>query len=306
MTECGVLSAAILTTAVVLGGAVADSPPTPQPKANDKPALAPVPREASVAPVLLPGGVTDAAGAIGYLTVPGGDGLVAVDLETGKVLWQTKDANQALVVDGNRLVARSGRDNRLRVVVLDTTAKGKRLLETEPLELPAWAEVARPWTYQNRSQTFAVGGRVVTGNLELNWSAYKSYFSGAASSAGKQATASGRARVDLETGKIEVFPAVKGEEPAEKKSFPYHFTLNSFTLDSGTDFKDFPAEVQARAKKNLWGTGCLVGPRAYGVLYQTGAYERKITDALQAVDIKTGEVLWERPIREWHRQGSPR
>jgi outer membrane protein assembly factor BamB len=254
-----------------------------------------------VVPVLLPGGVTDAAGAIGYLTVPGGDGLVAVDLETGKVLWQTKDANQALVVDGNRLVARSGRDNRLRVVVLDTTAKGKRLLETEPLELPAWAEVARPWTYQNRSQTFAVGGRIVKGNLELNWSAYKSYFSGAASSAGKKDTASGRARVDLETGKIEVLPAVKVEGPAEKKSFTYYFTL-----DSGTDFKDFPVEVQALAKKNLWGTGSLVGPRAYGVPYQAGAFERKITDALQAVDIKTGEVLWERPIREWYRQGPPR
>src|SRR5207253_1912591 len=88
MTECGVLSAAVLAT-VVLGGAVADAPPTPQPQANDKPALAPVPRETLVVPVVLPGGVTDAAGAIGYLTVPGGDGLVAVDLETGKVLWKT-------------------------------------------------------------------------------------------------------------------------------------------------------------------------------------------------------------------------
>lgn len=297
MTKCGVLSAAVLAT-VFLGGAVADSPPTPQPKANDKPA--PVPREAPVVPVLLPGGVTDAAGAIGYLTVPGGDGLVAVDLETGKVLWQTKDANQALVVDGNRLVARSGRDNRLRVVVLDTTAKGKRLLETEPLELPAWAVVALPWTYQGKNRRFDIAGQMIGGNLELDWSASAGYWGGLRPSAEQEKgkTAEGRARVDLKTGKVEMLPAAKveGTVGKERPAFPPDFTYVRRT----DEFKDFPVEVKAVAEKNGWTKGFLLGPRAYGV---RGADKNYV---LQAVETKTGKVLWERPIREWVVEHRPR
>jgi|GEM_PF-1422255 len=299
MTECGVLSAAVLATVVVLGSAVADSPPTPQPKANDKPALAPVSRAVPVVPVLLPGGVTDAAGEVGYLTTPKGDSLVAVDLATGKVLWQTKDANQALVVDGNLLVARSGRDNRLRVVVLDITAKGKRLLETEPLELPSWAAVERPWMYQGRAQKFVVEGRIVGGNLELSWSAHAGYWGGARPSPEQEKgkTAEGQARVDLKTGKVEMLPAkVEGAVGKERPAFPPDFTYARRT----DEFKDFPAEVKAVAEKNGWTKGSLLGPRAYGVRGVDKNY------VLQAVETKTGKVLWERPVRELVVEHTPR
>jgi hypothetical protein len=58
--------------------------------------------------------------------------------------------------------------------------------------------------------------------------------------------------------------------------------------------------VQAAAKKNSWSIGCLLGPRAYGVRGSDKYY------ILQAADVKTGKVFWERPIREWVAEPQPR
>jgi hypothetical protein len=281
---------AVLATVAVRDGVRADPTPlTAPPKADDK-----------RAPVYLPGGVTGATGEVGYLTTPKGDGLAAVDLETGKVLWETKEANQALVVDGTRLVARTARENHLRVVVLDTSANGKRLLESEPLDLPAWAAVALPWTYQGQNRRFDIAGQMVGGNLELDWAASAGYWGGVRPSPEqeKEKTAEGRARVNLKTGKVEMLSAAKVEGPVgkERPAFPPDVS-NARRTD---EFKDFSAEVKAVAEKNGWTKGSLLGPRAYGA---RGANKNYV---LQAVESKTGKVLWERPIREWVVEHQPR
>ncbi|MDB5309889.1 MAG: hypothetical protein JWO38_4091 [Gemmataceae bacterium] len=280
----------VLATVAVLGGGPALGAPLPEAKE-------------AVEPVYLPYGITDAAGEVGYLTLPAGDGLVAVDLATGEVLWQTKEANQPLVVAGKRLVARTARDNRVRVVVLDIAAKGKCLLESEPLDLPNWAAVARPWTYQGQNRRFIAEGRIGGANLvALDWWAqagsWRGTFQSDAELKGK--TASGVARVNLETGKVEMLPAVKEDRELRSQWGPEH----GLSLDRDTNLKKLPAEVQAVAKRNNWRTAHLAGPRAYGWLpdstyglLPTGDRTGE-RESVQAVDAKTGKVLWERLVRE--------
>jgi hypothetical protein len=91
----------------------------------------------------LPGGVADAEGKVGYLSQPKG-GIVAISLEKGDVLWESKDASRPLTLVGKRLAAlapEKGKGNVLRVVVFDTEAMGKKPLESEPIVLPDWAVV---------------------------------------------------------------------------------------------------------------------------------------------------------------------
>jgi outer membrane protein assembly factor BamB len=261
---------------------------------------APLPEaKEAVEPVYLPFGVADAAGKVGCFTLPTGDGLVAVDLATGEVLWETKEANQALVVAGNRLIARTGRDNRVRVVVLDIAAKGKRLLESEPLTLPIWAAVGRPWTYQGQNRRFIAEGRLVEGNLvELNWGAQAGFFGGKfhTPEMAKGQTACGVARVNLETGKVDMLPAAKGMlTPWERPQHPHAIDLQ---VNPDVNLKKLPVEAQAVAKRNNWWAAYLAGPRAYGLTSQQRRGNDPDKDIVHAVDVKTGKVIWERPVRE--------
>jgi hypothetical protein len=77
----------------------------------------------------LPAGVVaEPKGRTGF--VPNGrpERIDAVDLQTGKVLWTTKEAYRPLLAAGGRLVALAkveGKRHTLRLVVLDASAKGK-------------------------------------------------------------------------------------------------------------------------------------------------------------------------------------
>jgi hypothetical protein len=55
-------------------------------------------------PVLIPGGVADAQGKIGYLANPKG-GIDAVDLKSGNLLWHSAAASYPLLVHEKRLYA---------------------------------------------------------------------------------------------------------------------------------------------------------------------------------------------------------
>src|SRR5262249_37616394 len=54
--------------------------------------------------VVIPGGVADAEGKTGYVSNPAG-GIDAVNLKTGKLLWDTKAAAKPLALDPDRLCA---------------------------------------------------------------------------------------------------------------------------------------------------------------------------------------------------------
>jgi hypothetical protein len=254
-----------------------------------------------VEPVYLPGGVTEQAGKVGYLTLPTGDGLAAVDLATGEVLWQTKEAHRALIVLGNRLIARKSQEGRLRVVVLDLSAKGKVLLESEVLPLPAGTVVDRPWVYQLRNRRFAAEGRIVKGNLELKWWAQAGFWGGAFHTIeqAKGTTKSGVAQVNLETGKVEMLAGEKlGPLPEASPSGI------SLTPMDEAEFKKLPAKAQEIAKQNSWSAAYLADGRAYGRRFRSeGGTDHEF---IEAVDVQTGKVIWERLIRKEPTERSPR
>jgi hypothetical protein len=244
-------------------------------------------------PLWLPGGVSDAVGKIGYLSNPKG-GLVAVDLEKGDVLWESKDANRPLAVVGKQLAAlavEKDKQNVLRVVVVDTEAKGKKLRESTAITLPDWAVVGSGLDHTQAGKTFTARAQSAKGDLLLNWVARSRYYGGAAPNPEilkrTNKDASGIAKVTLESGKVEMLPA---DDKKETKS-PY------------VEVAKLPKEVQEVARREQWQIGTVIGPRAYGkvqkaALGKPGAFGGMQTSLVQAVDLKTGKLLWERVYEE--------
>jgi hypothetical protein len=166
----------------------------------------------------LPAGVADAAGRTGYVPNAGG-GIDALDLETGQVLWTSPQATKPLAVAGRRLVAQApetGKANSVRIVVLDVTQKGKRVLQSDPVVFPDWVVVG---TAHGRS--FASAGRLHQGDLLLRWRAGAFYAGGAAPPPEvlrrARKSAAGVARVSLDTGRVEMLAPDKVPAPAAVK-----------------------------------------------------------------------------------------
>jgi hypothetical protein len=163
----------------------------------------------------IPGGVADAEGNTGYVSNPAG-GIDAVNLKTGKLLWDTKAAAKPLALDQDRLVAEAnvqGKANSIRIVVLDTTRKGKSLLESKPIVFPEWVSVG-----VTHGRSFASTGRLHKNYLLLSWEARAWYAGGARPTPqieqAARKNASGVAQVNLKTGKVEMLG--KDELPKEK------------------------------------------------------------------------------------------
>jgi hypothetical protein len=163
-------------------------------------------------PVYLPGGTADAGGRTGYVTNADG-GIDAVNLETGTLLWATKEARRPLVAFADRLAAWApvpGKGHHLRVLVFATADKGKRVLASDPVVFPEWVSVE-----PTLGRTFAAHAEVVKGALLLHWEAHASYAGGAPpppeviAAAKKDAT--GTARISVETGKVEMLGPDKGQ-----------------------------------------------------------------------------------------------
>lgn len=244
-------------------------------------------------PVPIPGGVTDAAGKVGYLSGPKG-GLVAVDLEKGDVLWESKDANRPLAVVGKRLAAlapEKGKSNVLHVIFLDTEAKGKKVLQSGEIKLPDWAVVGTGLDHHQAGKTFTARAKLVKGNLAVQWWAGSRYYGGAAPTPEivKNSTkdASGEARINPETGKLELNVEDKMAPPSGA---------------GYTEVAKLPKEVQEVAKREMWQLGTVVGSRAYGQVQKSkgnpGAFGGVQIYLVQAVDLKTGKLIWERAYEE--------
>ena len=137
---------------------------------------APITPPAWVKPLPIPGGVADAAGKTGFIANDK-DAVEAINLETGEVLWTADVRGKPLAVTDNHLavqVPATGKNNAVRVVVLDTAAKGKQILESEPVVFPDWVA-----TGLVGGKSFTSSGKLYQGDLLLSWQANASYWGGA-------------------------------------------------------------------------------------------------------------------------------
>jgi hypothetical protein len=165
-------------------------------------------------PVLLPKGVADPRGHIGFVINPSG-GIDAINLTTGKLLWQVGATQRPIIVTGNRLFSLAPEEKRAhaaRVVVLDVNRQGEKLLTSDSLVFPAWVSLDETPGCVLRLEA-AIDGH----DLILRWEAHARYVGGAAAPPAirekYKKDASGVMRVNQETGGVTSLPAPPAPEP---------------------------------------------------------------------------------------------
>jgi len=167
---------------------------------------------ASAASILLPQGLADSAGRLGFFA-SADDGIECIDLTSGKVQWHTHEAQRPLLLDGDHLLAQAGtKRNRLRVLRLDVKHNGECDFESDPLVFPAWVV-----TGDAHGHSFAAQWRLDKHQLVLDWQA-SAWYTGKTRPTPEEEQAArkhagGSARIDLRTGQIEVLPDEKKQTP---------------------------------------------------------------------------------------------
>jgi hypothetical protein len=167
----------------------------------------------------LPCGLADPAGRTGFFASASG-GIEAVELKTGELLWQSSEAQRPLLVSGTRLIAQAGfKRNRLRILVFDLTQNGECVLESDPVVLPAWVVVA-----DAPGRSFDAHWQLDRNQVVLSWEANAWYAGMEKPTAQEQAAArkhaAGTARIDLDTGQVELGPAEKTADRPAAELFP--------------------------------------------------------------------------------------
>jgi hypothetical protein len=188
-----------LFAVAALAAVAADTPPAPQPSLFGALSLL----QAKASP--MPCGLADPAGRTGFFASAIG-GIEAVDLKTGELLWESSEAQRPLLVTGTRLIAQAGfKRNRLRILVFDLTQNGECVLESDPVVLPAWVVVA-----DAPGRSFDARWRVERNQAVLSWEAAAWYAGIEKISPDEQAAArkhaAGTARIDLDSGQVELGP----------------------------------------------------------------------------------------------------
>jgi hypothetical protein len=184
----------------------------------------------------LPSGIADLAGRTGFFASATG-GIECLDLASGKVLWQTHEAQRPLLRDGDHLLAQAGtKRNRLRILRLDVKRNGECDFESDPLVFPAWVV-----TGEAHGHSFVANWHLAKHQLVLDWEA-SAWYGGKTKptpeeelAARKQA--SGIAHIDLRTGQIEILPAQRKQTPLpptlpehlEKKALRWQGSLGQFS-----------------------------------------------------------------------------
>lgn len=235
--------------------------------------------------VNLPGGVANAAGTVLYLTNLW-NGVVALDAQDGRVLWESKEAMHPLALVGKRLVALSGTPD--RVVVLDAEG-GALVKQTDPVFPGLCGPMALPDASGVRCN-FGARARLGEGGVRVEWSATRIYSGGANRGPpfpkGSLDHAAGAFEVDLESCEVKLLP----------------FEADRVSFDEGRPLYELPAQLREIAQLGQWESGRVIGERAYGKIRRlekgrNGAAAKTFV-LIQAVDPTTGKVLWERPYEE--------
>src|SRR5262245_50647815 len=137
-------------------------------------------------PAPLPCGIADEEGTTGFFVNPKG-GLDAIQLESGKLLWQTATAFEPLITHSGRLfvLERTG-PKTARIVGLNATDKGQEVWTSAPINLPP----GRLREEKHAQEIRALRARIEPGQHQV-WLALD--FRTAA-------------RIDLDSGKVEMLP----------------------------------------------------------------------------------------------------
>lgn len=224
------------------------------------PAPAPSPPTPAAPPILLPEGIADPSARVGYFSSAGG-GIEAIELTTGKVMWQTNEAQRPLLVDGDHLIAQAGvKRNRLRILRLDLKRKGECDLESDPVVFPAWVV-----TGEAPGGSFTAHWHLEKHQLLLDWEASAWYIGKGRPTPEQEKAArkhaAGVAGIDLRTGQVEVRPAEEKEgkpSPAlpdllEKQSVRWHRLINKqwkvLTLEQAEGLQRFVLHTWDRHTK---------------------------------------------------------
>jgi hypothetical protein len=176
------------------------------------PAPAAKPQPQANSTIRLPAGIADPAGRIGFFA-SADQGIEAIDLASGKVLWQTHEAQRPLLLDGDHLLAQAGtKRNRLRILRLDVENHGHCDLESDALVLPAWVV-----TGEAHGHSFVTQWHLEKHHLVLDWQA-SAWYVGKTPPSSEESLAArkdsrGIARFDLRTGQIDVCPAPTEPSP---------------------------------------------------------------------------------------------
>ena len=216
------------------------------------------------------GGVADPPNKVAYLSDPVA-GVVAVDIDSGKLKWESKEAACPVAALGKQiyaLAAEKGKRNAFRVVTLDAGEKGKAVKKSDPVTLPDWADVGDANDRFLPPKTFHCKAELAGGSLTIRWQA---------SSHPVRKFGFGEARIDLATGKVTTAPG---------KEIPFERPKHS-------------DEVMRVIRKCNWNPGdpiVAAGDRVFGRFGGSKGDSWVLT--LHVADLKTGEHLWERVIQE--------
>jgi hypothetical protein len=165
---------------------------------------APLPPRPKMSALLIPGGVTDPEGKVGFIANVKGF-VDAIDLQSGKVLWSSGVAGKPIAAWGSQVAIETGvvdRPNQVRIVVIDARAAGKRVLESEPIVMPDWVVAG--------DRMLSSSARLHGGDLLVRWKA----------AARGKGQANGVARINLGTGKTEILDPDKA--PSDIVEVPAH------------------------------------------------------------------------------------
>jgi outer membrane protein assembly factor BamB len=244
-------------------------------------------KETDTAAVILPGGVADAAGKTGYLANDKG-GIDAVNLETGELLWDSKEPGKPLIVRDQRLIIQvpvKDKPNQVRILALDVSKKGKRVLESKPVVFPDWVAVGL-----THGRTFSSRGWIHKGDLLLVWNA-RAFYAGGAKPTPEierraRKNAAGVARVNLESGKVDMLDADKAPKETGPKLPKELESIKSQQYWTGTDWKTTPIVagkiVAALALKQAGGRQTLNLKR----------WDLATGKEVETVSLLTGKSLW--------------
>ncbi|HEY2827518.1 MAG TPA: hypothetical protein VGJ04_07965 [Pirellulales bacterium] len=157
--------------------------------------------------VTIPGGLAEPAGKVAYVA-SAGDGIEAVDMESGQAIWESKEAQRPLALAGDQVIAQAPRGqakiNVINVVILDAPS-GKVVAHAQPIILPDWVAVDG-----GIGLSFSSSGTIDGNELVLSWHAERQFAKGVTFAGGAPPTQeamaaarkieSGIARVDLTSG----------------------------------------------------------------------------------------------------------
>jgi hypothetical protein len=152
----------------------------------------------------LPGGVADAAGALGFVSNDNRN-VVAVNLANGKETFAGARGDYPVAVVGDKVLVLNvdpEKPNVLRMTSMDVLV-GKAGVRSDPVTFPDWVDV-RP----GGDQSFGLVPRIDQGDLWLKWRAR----AGKPGAKGAK-EAAGAVHIDLKSGKVEMLGADKTPPP---------------------------------------------------------------------------------------------